>query len=416
MSYLIEFIIAREVLDSRGNPTIEVDVATEGGDTGRAAVPSGASTGTYEAVELRDCGERFHGKGLLQAIKAVEEEIAPKLLGMDVREQRRIDGVMIELDGTENKSRLGANSILGVSIACAKAGAKNTGHQLYEYLDRDAHTLPIPFFNVINGGAHAGNDLDFQEFMIAPVGANTFKEALRMGSETYQTLKNMLKARYGGNAIHVGDEGGFAPPISSPNEALNIILDAIGETGYGDEVKLALDVAASEFYEDGFYNLADGKKTREDLLDIYEELLDEYPIISIEDPLEEEDYIGFKMATEILDVQILGDDIFVTDTDRLGRGIEMRAADALLWKVNQIGTLSEALEAAEMAQRNNYKVMASHRSGDTEDTFVSDLAVAIDCGQIKAGAPARGERTCKYNRLLRIEERLGESAIYPNSL
>lgn len=416
MSYIIESVLAREILDSRGNPTIEVDVATEGGDLGRVSVPSGASTGMYEAVELRDGGERFHGKGLLQAIKAVEEELAPKIIGMDVREQRRIDEVMIELDGTDNKRKLGANSILGISIACAKASAENLGLELYEYLDDDAHILPIPFFNVINGGRHAGNRLDFQEFMIAPIGASNFKEAIRIGSETYHTLKTLIKSRYGNRAINVGDEGGFAPPLDDPDEALSVILEAITISGYEDEVKMALDVAASEFYEDGYYILSEEKKTREELLDTYSTLMERYPIVSIEDPLEEEDYIGFKMATEMFDIQILGDDIFVTNPDRLGKGISMGAANALLWKVNQIGSLSEALEAAELAQSNDYNVMASHRSGDTEDTFVSDLAVGIGCGQIKAGAPARGERTSKYNRLLRIEERLGEEAIYPDSL
>jgi len=416
LSYIIESVLAREILDSRGNPTIEVDVATEGGDLGRVSMPSGASTGMYEAVELRDGGERFHGKGLLQAIKAVEEELAPKIIGMDVREQRRIDEVMIELDGTDNKRKLGANSILGISIACAKASAENLGLELYEYLDDDAHILPIPFFNVINGGRHAGNRLDFQEFMIAPIGASNFKEAIRIGSETYHTLKTLIKSRYGNRAINVGDEGGFAPPLDDPDKALSVILEAITISGYEDEVKMALDVAASEFYEDGYYILSEEKKTREELLDTYSTLMERYPIVSIEDPLEEEDYIGFKMATEMFDVQILGDDIFVTNPDRLGKGISMGAANALLWKVNQIGSLSEALEAAELAQSNDYNVMASHRSGDTEDTFVSDLAVGIGCGQIKAGAPARGERTSKYNRLLRIEERLGEEAIYPDSL
>ncbi len=409
---------AREVLDSRGNPTIEVDVKTEGGAIGSAIVPSGASTGMYEALELRDGGRRYHGKGVLRAIAAVSEAIAPKLLGMDVREQRSIDRLMIELDGTENKSRLGGNSILGVSIACAKAAAACEGLQLYEYVgDIDSRLLPVPFFNIINGGKHAGNRLDFQEFMIVPSGADSFHEALRMGSETYHALKENLRNIYGRNAINVGDEGGFSPPMSRPQEALDAIMGAVEEMGYSDAISLAMDVAASSFHETGGgYVVAGEKLGRGEMIDLYEGLVDTYPIISIEDPLEEEDFEGFAEMTRALDIQILGDDIFVTNPSRLRKGIEMGAANALLWKVNQVGTLTEALEAAELAMKSGYAVQASHRSGETEDPFVADLAVGIGCGQMKSGAPARGERTAKYNRLLRIEERLGEAASYPRGL
>ncbi|MCW4050173.1 MAG: phosphopyruvate hydratase [Candidatus Bathyarchaeota archaeon] len=416
MAYSISGIKAREILDSRGNPTIEVEVTTKDGYFGRAAVPSGASTGIYEAVELRDGGTRFHGKGVLNAVKAVKEELEPKLLGVDVREQAGLDKLMIDLDGTGNKGRLGGNAILGVSIACAKAAASGQGLKLYEYIDRDASLLPVPFFNVINGGQHAGNQLDFQEFMIAPTGAGSFREAVMMGSEIYQTLKARLLKDYGKNAINVGDEGGFSPPMRSPEEALDAIVASAEELGYDKETKLAMDVAASSFYKHDQYSYKGEFILTGELIDVYRELVDKYPITSIEDPIEEEDYLGFVEVTEALPIQVLGDDLFVTNPERLMKGIEMGACNALLWKVNQIGSLTEALEAARMAMENSYTVMASHRSGETEDPFVADLSVGIKCGQIKTGAPARGERTAKYNQLLRIEEWLGEKAKYPTGL
>jgi enolase len=412
----IKGIHAREILDSRGNPTIEVEVTTEGGYLGRAAVPSGASTGIYEAVELRDGGTRFHGKGVTKAVAAVEGEIACRLIGFPVTEQRRIDEEMIRLDGTENKSRLGGNAVLGVSVACAKAAAASMGVKLYEYIDTEASLLPVPFFNVINGGKHAGNQLDFQEFMVAPTGAKSFREALMMGSEIYQTLKSRLLKGYGKNAINVGDEGGFSPPMESPEEALEAITAAAEEMGYGGVTRLAMDVAASSFYKDGGYSFMGKTLSRGELIDVYGELVSKYPISSIEDPLEEEDYEGFAEITRALPIQIVGDDLFVTNVKRLSLGIEMGACNSLLWKVNQIGSLTEARDAARLAMDSGYTVMASHRSGETEDPFVADLSVGIGCGQIKTGAPARGERTAKYNQLLRIEEWLGEEARYPTDL
>jgi enolase len=411
-------IHAREVLDSRGNPTVEVDVKTKEGVKVSAIVPSGASTGIFEALELRDGGGRYHGKGVLKAVKTVKDVIAPKLIGFDVSDQAGIDGLMLELDGTENKSNLGGNAILGVSIACAKSAAESAGLQLYESVgDGDQNVLPIPFFNIINGGKHAGNNLDFQEFMVVPVGARSFGEALRMGSEIYNTLKGQLLEAHGRNAINVGDEGGFSPPLSRPDEALEAAMKAVEEIGYQKSVSLAMDVAASSFFTgDGGYTVSGKILDRGGMIELYRELVDVFPVISIEDPLEEEDYEGFADVTRELDVQILGDDIFVTNPNRLMKGIKMGAANALLWKVNQVGTLTEALEAAKLAESNGYAVQASHRSGDTEDPFVADLAVGIGCGQIKSGAPARGERTAKYNRLLRIEEMLGGKAVYPNSL
>jgi enolase len=412
----IKDIHAREILDSRGNPTIEVEVTTEEGYIGRAAVPSGASTGIYEAVELRDGGTRFHGKGVTHAVAVVEGEIAGKLIGFPVAEQRRIDEEMIRLDGTENKSRLGGNAVLGVSVACAKAAAASMGVKLYEYIDAEASLLPVPFFNVINGGKHAGNQLDFQEFMVAPTGAKSFREALIIGSEIYQALKSRLLKGYGKNAINVGDEGGFSPPMESPEEALDAVTAATEEMGYSGVTKLALDVAASSFYKDGGYSFMGDNLSRGELIEVYKELVSKYPISSIEDPLEEEDYEGFAEMTRALPIQIVGDDLFVTNVKRLRRGIEMGACNSLLWKVNQIGSLTEAREAARLAMDSGYTVMASHRSGETEDPFVADLSVGIRCGQIKTGAPARGERTAKYNQLLRVEEWLGEKARYPTGL
>jgi enolase len=416
MGEKIRTVHARQVLDSRGNPTVEVEVTTEKGFTGRAAMPSGASTGLYEAVELRDGGSKYHGKGVLKAVEAAKKEIAPRLKGVEVTAQREIDDLMVELDGTENKSRLGSNAILGVSVACAKAAASSLGVRLYEYIDPKAHLLPIPFFNVINGGKHAGNQLDFQEFMVAPTGAASFTEALRMGSEIYQTLKARLLKEYGNTAINVGDEGGFSPPMSSPEEALEAVQASVEELGYGGKARLAMDVAASSFHKPDGYHFMGRVIDRGDLIEIYKELVSKYHVASIEDPLEEEDYEGFVEVTKALPIQIMGDDLFVTNMDRLRKGIEMGACNSLLWKVNQIGSLTEARDAAELAMSHGYTVMASHRSGETEDPFVADLAVGIGCGQIKSGAPARGERTAKYNQLLRIEEWLGGRARYPKGL
>ena len=418
MKYSISDIRAWEVLDSRGNPTLEVEVKTEGGVTDSAIVPSGASTGIYEALELRDGGARYHGKGVLKAIKSVTGAIRSSLVGVDVREQRLMDELMIELDGTENKSSLGGNAILGVSIACAKTAASSLGQRLYEYVAKgEPRLLPVPFFNIINGGQHAGNRLDFQEFMIVPLGAGSFREAVQMGSEIYHALKKQLRDAHGRDAINVGDEGGFSPPLDRPEDALDAVLKAVEEMGYAGEVSLAMDVAASSFYKAGEgYTVSGESLDTGEMIQLYKELSDTYPIVSIEDPLEEEDYEGFAEITKALDIQILGDDLFVTNPKRLKRGIEMGAANALLWKVNQVGTLTEALSAAEMARSSGYAVQASHRSGDTEDPFVADLAVGIGCGQIKSGAPARGERTAKYNRLMRIEGWLGGKAVYPRNI
>ena len=412
-------IVAREILDSRGNPTIEVDVYTPVA-MGRAAVPSGASTGIHEALELRDGGKRYHGKGVKRAVENVNKIIAPELIGMDVTLQRDIDMLMLELDGSENKSNLGANAILGVSLAVAKAAANTLGIPLYRYLGgANAYVLPVPMSNVINGGAHAGNDLDFQEFMIMPVGAKSFREAIQMISETYHTLKKILMEKYGKLAVNVGDEGGFAPPMKEVTEPLDALVKAIEETGYkvGDEIAFALDVASSEFYEEekNVYVVGGKEYTREELIDLYKELISTYPIVSIEDPVQEEDFEGFAMVTKELGkkVQLVGDDIFVTNVKRLKKGIEMGAGNALLLKVNQIGTLSEAIDAAYLAFRAGYGVVVSHRSGETEDSTIADIAVALNAGQIKTGAPARSDRNAKYNQLLRIEEELEGIAYYP---
>ncbi|RJS89366.1 phosphopyruvate hydratase [Candidatus Bathyarchaeota archaeon] len=415
----IEAVKAREILDSRGNPTVEVEVHTGGGVVGRAAVPSGKSRGRYEAVELRDGGRRYHGMGVLNAVRNVNEVIGPRLRGMDVRDQRAIDETMIQLDGTENKSRLGANAILGVSLAAAKAASAAEGLPLYLHLGGEgAKLLPIPFMNIINGGEHAGNDLDFQEHMVIPLGARSFSEALRIGVEVYQELRAILVRRYGRAAVNVGDEGGFTPPMKSSSEALEAIMEAVEEMGYEGECSLGLDVAASSLYREGKGYLVEGRYlSRGELIQLYRDLADAYPIVSIEDPLEEGDFEGFAQVTrEMRSVQIVGDDLFATNVGRLRMGIERGAANCLLWKVNQVGTLTEALEAADLAKENGYAVQVSHRSGDTEDTFVADLAVGISSGQIKTGAPCRGERTAKYNRLLRIEEELGGRARYPRGL
>ena len=416
--FIISKVHAREVLDSRGNPTVEVDVVIRGG-IGRAIVPSGASTGKYEALELRDGGSRFMGRGVSKAVYNVNNIIAKEIVGMDSRRQYEIDKKMISLDGTPNKARLGANAILGVSLANAKAAAEAYQLPLYKYLGGiNARVIPTPLMNILNGGKHAGNELSIQEFMIIPTGADTFREALRIGVEVYHSLKSYLKEKYGLTAINVGDEGGFAPPMKYSREALDAISRAVEMSGYAleSDVYLALDVAATSFYdEDSGTYFIDGEKLSTDKFQEYLlQLIDEYPIISIEDPFYEEDFEAFSIFTREVGnkVQVVGDDLFVTNVKRLRIGIEKRAATALLLKVNQIGTLSEALEAARLAMEKGLRVIVSHRSGETEDTTISDLAVALNCGQIKTGAPARGERTAKYNRLLRIEEELGDYALY----
>ncbi len=408
---IIESVHARMIFDSRGNPAVEVDVLTEEGVLGRAAVPSGASTGEHEAVELRDKGPLFHGKGVSQAIRNVNEEIAPKILGMSVLNQRALDQLLIELDGTPNKARLGANALLGCSLAAARAGAESSMLPLFSYIGgTNAHRLPVPFMNVLNGGAHADNNVDIQEFMIAPVGASSFFEAMRWGSEIYHHLKKILQAQ--GRATGVGDEGGFAPNLKSNEEALSVVSEAVEAAGYtlGDQIFLALDVAATEFFENGVYNLSgEGRKlSASGLIDLYASWADKYPLLSIEDGLDENDWDGWAQITERLGskMQLVGDDLFVTNPTRLKRGIDNDVANAILIKVNQIGTLTETLDAIELAHKNKYRCMISHRSGETEDAFISDLAVATNAGQIKTGAPCRGERTAKYNQLLRIEELL----------
>lgn len=416
---MITDVYAREVLDSRGNPTIEVEVYLESGTMGRALVPSGASTGEYEAVELRDGGERYMGKGVLKAVDNVNEVIAPELIGSDALDQLGIDQLMIELDGTDNKGKLGANAILGVSMAVAHAAAEALGVPLYVYLGGfNAKQLPVPMMNIINGGEHADNNVDIQEFMVMPVGAENFREALRMGAEIFHNLKSVLKGK--GYNTAVGDEGGFAPNLSSNEEALSTIIEAIEKAGYkpGEEVMLAMDVAASEIYnkEDGKYHLAgEGKSlTSEEMVTFYEELVSKYPIISIEDGLDENDWDGFKLLTERLGgkVQLVGDDLFVTNTTKLSEGIEKGIGNSILIKVNQIGTLTETFEAIEMAKRAGYTAVISHRSGETEDATIADIAVATNAGQIKTGAPSRTDRVAKYNQLLRIEDELAGVATY----
>ena len=405
---IIKDIKAREILDSRGNPTIEVDVICEDGSFGRASVPSGASTGVNEALELRDNDYRYFGKGVKKVVYNVENLIKPKLIGMDVTKQKEIDELMLTLDNTENKSNLGANAILAVSIACLKAAANYKKLPLYKYLG-SGNSLPIPMMNIINGGAHADNSVDFQEFMIIPM-VDTFSEKLRVGTEVFHTLKKVLKEK--GYNTAVGDEGGFAPDLNSNKEGLELIIDSIKKAGYipGKDVCLALDVAASEFYDKdtNTYSLDGNNITREELIDIYEEMVDIYPIISIEDGLEEEDFEGFSLLTERLGdkVQLVGDDLFVTNKDILQKGIANKACNAILLKLNQIGTVSETIETIELAKKNNYKTIISHRSGETEDTYISDFAVGLDLGQIKTGSLSRGERVGKYNQLLRIEEEL----------
>jgi len=412
----IEAVGAREILDSRGNPTVEVEVALDDGTLARAAVPSGASTGAFEAVERRDGDKnRYLGKGVELAVAAVNDQISPELLGFDATDQRLIDQAMLDLDGTDNKGALGANAILGVSLAVARAAADSANLPLFRYIGGpNAHVLPVPMMNILNGGAHADSGVDIQEFMIAPIGAETFREALRWGAEVYHCLKSTLKAK--GLSTGLGDEGGFAPSVPSNREALDIIAEAIGKAGFtlGSDIALALDVAATELYADGTYAFEGGTKSSEEMVEYYASLVDAFPLVSIEDPMSEEDWDGWGAMTAALGsrVQIVGDDLFVTNPVRLARGIETGTANALLVKVNQIGTLTETLDAVQLAQRNGYRCMMSHRSGETEDTTIADLAVATDCGQIKTGAPARSERVAKYNQLLRIEEELDDAAVY----
>ena len=409
----IAAIGAREILDSRGNPTVEVELALDDGTMSRAAVPSGASTGAFEAMELRDGEKRYSGKGVERAVRAIEDVLAPELIGFEADDQRLIDQTMIDLDGTPNKAYLGANSILGVSLAVARAAADSSGLPLYRYLGGpNAHVLPVPMLNILNGGAHADTNVDVQEFMVAPIGAPTFKDSLRWGAEIYHALKTVLKKR--GLATSVGDEGGFAPNLESNRAALDLILEAIALTGLkaGQDVALALDVAATEFHKDGFYSFEGKKLSAAEMIEYYASLVAHYPLVSIEDPLSEDDWDGWKAITDELGskVQLVGDDLFVTNPIRLERGISSGTANALLVKVNQIGTLTETLDAVAMAHRAGYRCMMSHRSGETEDVTIADLAVATNCGQIKTGAPARSERVAKYNQLLRIEEQLDDAA------
>jgi enolase len=416
----IELIGAREILDSRGNPTVEVEVALEDGSLARAAVPSGASTGEHEAVELRDGDPgRYGGKGVLNAVEAVLEEIGPALIGYDATEQRVVDAKLIEIDGTPDKSRLGANAILGVSLAVSKAAAESADLDLFRYVGGpNAHILPVPMLNILNGGAHADTAVDVQEFMIAPIGAATFREALRWGAETYHALKSVLKGK--GYATGLGDEGGFAPSLPSNRSAIDLIVEAIEKAGYaaGTDIALALDVAATEFFSEGSYRFEGSAKTSAEMTAYYADLVANYPIVSLEDPLAEDDWDGWVSLTAGLGakVQVVGDDLFVTNPDRLEEGIARGAANALLVKVNQIGTLSETLDAVTLAHSSGYRCMMSHRSGETEDTTIADLAVATGCGQMKTGAPARSERVAKYNQLLRIEENLGDAARYLGEL
>ncbi len=411
----IEAVHARQILDSRGNPTLEVEVVLDDGSAGRAGVPSGASTGAFEAVELRDGGAEYGGKAVSRAIDAVVDEIQPELLGHEADDQRLVDQAMTDLDRTPGKSRLGANAIVGVSMAVARAAAESAGLQLFRYLGGpNAHVLPVPMMNILNGGAHADSNVDIQEFMIAPIGAPTFAEALRWGAETYHALKSVLKQH--GLSTGVGDEGGFAPNLEHNRAAFDLIIEAIGKAGYtpGRDVAVAFDAAATEFYGDGGYLFEGKSRTSEEMAVVYQDWLSSYPLVLIEDPLDEEDWAGWQAFTASVGdrVQIVGDDIFVTNPERIRRGIAEKTANSLLVKVNQIGTVSETLDAVSLAQRAGFSCMISHRSGETDDTFIADLAVATNAGQLKTGAPARGERVAKYNQLLRIEEHLGDAASY----
>ena len=415
---IIKNVYAREILDSRGNPTVEVEVTLDNGSIGRAAVPSGASTGAFEAAELRDGGKRYLGKGVQTAVNNVNEKLAPIVIGLNAEDQRNLDEQMIKLDGSKNKSNLGANAILGVSLAAARAGANSANQSLFKFIGgSDAKTLPVPMMNILNGGAHADTNVDIQEFMVAPIGAQTFKESLRWGAEIYHSLKSVLKKK--GLATSIGDEGGFAPNLASNRAALDLILEAVELAGFkaGSEIALAMDVAATEFFDNGSYKFEGKQLTSDQMITYYSELVSAYPLVSIEDPLDEDDWDGWaKLTAQLGDkVQIVGDDLFVTNPERLLRGIESKTANALLVKVNQIGTLTETIDAVNLAHKNAYRSMMSHRSGETEDTTIADLAVALNCGQIKTGAPARSERVAKYNQLLRIEEELAGSAIYAGS-
>jgi enolase len=412
---IIKEVAAREILDSRGNPTVEVEVKLDNGFIGRAAVPSGASTGAFEAVELRDGGKRYLGKGVEIAIKNINEKISKVVIGLKADEQRVLDEKMISLDGTKNKSVLGANAILGVSLATARAASLSANQSLFKFLGgNEAKILPVPMMNILNGGSHADTNVDIQEFMVAPIGADTFKESLQWGAEIYHSLKSVLKKK--GLVTSIGDEGGFAPNLASNRAALDLILEAVEIAGFkaGSDIALAMDVAATEFYEDGSYNFEGKKLTSDQMISYYSELVSAYPLVSIEDPLDEDDWAGWAKLTSELGqkVQIVGDDLFVTNPERLQRGIDSNTANALLVKVNQIGSLTETIDAVNLAHKNGYRSMMSHRSGETEDTTIADLAVALNCGQIKTGAPARSERVAKYNQLLRIEEELGSKATY----
>jgi enolase len=412
---VIKEVTAREILDSRGNPTVEVEVKLDNGFIGRAAVPSGASTGAFEAVELRDGGKRYLGKGVEIAVKNINDKISKVVIGLKAEEQRVLDEKMISLDGTKNKSVLGANAILGVSLAAARAASLSANQSLFKFLGgNEAKILPVPMMNILNGGSHADTNVDIQEFMVAPIGADTFKESLRWGAEIYHSLKSVLKKK--GLVTSIGDEGGFAPNLASNRAALDLILEAVEIAGFkaGSDIALAMDVAATEFYEDGSYNFEGKKLTSDQMISYYSELVSAYPLVSIEDPLDEDDWAGWAKLTSELGqkVQIVGDDLFVTNPERLQRGIDSNTANALLVKVNQIGSLTETIDAVNLAHKNGYRSMMSHRSGETEDTTIADLAVALNCGQIKTGAPARSERVAKYNQLLRIEEELGSKATY----
>jgi len=416
---VIKGVKAREILDSRGNPTVEVEVVLDSGFIGRAAVPSGASTGAFEAVELRDGGSRYLGKGVETAVKNINDKISKVVIGLKAEDQRVLDEKMISLDGTKNKSVLGANAILGVSLASARAASLSANQSLFKFLGgADAKTLPVPMMNILNGGAHADTNVDIQEFMVAPIGANSFKESLRWGAEIYHSLKSVLKKK--GLATSIGDEGGFAPNLASNRAALDLILEAVEIAGFksGSQIALAMDVAATEFHEDGSYNFEGKKLTSDQMISYYTELVAAYPLVSIEDPLNEDDWSGWAKLTNELGqkIQIVGDDLFVTNPERLQRGIESNTANALLVKVNQIGSLTETIDAVNLAHKNGYRSMMSHRSGETEDTTIADLSVALNCGQIKTGAPARSERVAKYNQLLRIEEELGSKGIYAGKL
>jgi len=417
-SPVITGLAAREVLDCRGLPTLQVDIVLDGELTGTADVPSGRSTGRNEAFELRDGGERFGGFGVLTAAGNVTGEIAAALLGQELTSQRALDRALVELDGSEDKSRLGANALLGVSLAASRALAARSGLPLYRSVNSNGHILPVPLVNLINGGKHASNDLDFQEFIVLPVGAGSILEALQISTEVNLALAEILLGRYGKVALNTGDEGGFAPPISDPHEALSLLHEAVAAAGYEGRFRYGLDCAASHYYDSakGTYLIDGVERDRDAMIEMYRELIEKYDVVTIEDPLDEEDFEGFAALTEASGIQIVGDDLFTTNPKRLRQGVEIGAANSLLWKFNQIGTLSEAIDAAEMAHKAGYTVVVSERSGETEDAIIADLSVALGAGQIKTGAPVRGERTAKYNRLIRISEELGETAVYPGDV